>query len=358
MRRHLYAVASGFLFGLAILGAQTVFGENKTSKETANKHSSDALQPITPRSKKAGNKGIKWLLKVQKTSGAWSCEPDSPPSVAITSLAMLSLLSRGVTVDGSGKRSKALRKGLDWLLNRPAHGRGFVTTYDATGLGPIYDHASAVLLLSQIHGQSRYRMSDVKRTLEASTRFLGKLQRSNGGWGQKRSNLGITGAVYQALRSANSSGINVNADLNQARQFTKRCRLTGGGYSITPGKHNNRRYWASSAGLRILMGIGNQNAHVQKSLEELHKTRLGKEHDGKISEWDYAGLLMLVQAMLHERGSYWAAWYPMIRKQLLNKQNTDGSWEVEYCKECRGFATSVAVLFLRAPYLLLPIFQR
>jgi len=361
MRKGLHVTLPALLAAGLFLIALGASGEDQSQpagKPSASRPPVPDIDAVTPKTRKAARKGDRWLFDVQKPSGAWSCEPDSPPSVSITSLAMLALVSRGASVDGTGPRSRALRKGLDWILDRPAHGSGFVSTYDATGLGPIYDHANAVLLLSQLHGQINYRAGDVRRTLEDAVSFLGRLQWESGGWGQQRAQLGITGAVYQALRSANSSGIRVNADLSKARAFTRDCRTEDGGFSLTPSGGDSRAYWATSSGLRILMGVGDMDEYVRESFKRLQTRKLGSAHDSEISEWDYASLMMLVQAMLHERGRFWANWFPMIRKQLLTRQNKDGSWEVEYCKQCRGFATSVAILFLRSPYLLLPIFQR
>jgi hypothetical protein len=54
-------------------------------------------------------------------------------------------------------------------------------------------------------------------------------------------------------------------------------------------------------------------------------------------------------------GDYWAAYYPMIRDQLVSRQNkTDGSWSGEAGTD---YATAMALIILQMPNRYLPVFH-
>jgi hypothetical protein len=56
-------------------------------------------------------------------------------------------------------------------------------------------------------------------------------------------------------------------------------------------------------------------------------------------------------------GRYWDAYYPTIRKDLVESQRAKGFWD-NYEGPGENFATAVAVIILQIPYNYLPIFQR
>ncbi len=283
----------------------------------------------------------------------------------MTSLAILALMSDGSSPRiGRKKKQESLRAALTWILKKAGETKGYVRAHDATGIAfPMYGHALAVLMLSQVHGEIRFRSRKIRNELEETTRFLEKKQRSNGGWGMKRPNMGVTGTVYQALRAADSNGISLkHANLDKTISFVRKSYVDGGGFGMSPRSTTEKRlFWTTSSGLRILLGTGETEKSrkmINRSINRIRGRKLGADYKGKTSEWDYAGLLTVVQAFIHRKGEDYRFWYPRIRKQLLDLQNPDGSWEIEYCKKCRAFATSMAVIFLRAPNLLLPIFQK
>jgi hypothetical protein len=54
---------------------------------------------------------------------------------------------------------------------------------------------------------------------------------------------------------------------------------------------------------------------------------------------------------------YWEPYFQELRRELLDMQNSDGSWPNEQGPG-PNFGTAVAVLILEIPYRFLPIFQR
>jgi len=59
--------------------------------------------------------------------------------------------------------------------------------------------------------------------------------------------------------------------------------------------------------------------------------------------------------MYQAGGQYWAKWWPAIRKDLLKKQQGDGSWSGE---GGGMYGTAMACVILCIPYNYLPILQR
>ena len=55
-------------------------------------------------------------------------------------------------------------------------------------------------------------------------------------------------------------------------------------------------------------------------------------------------------------GDYWKEWYPLIRDELLSRQNTDAaSWLDQICSH---YGTAMACIILQVPNNYLPILQK
>ena len=61
-----------------------------------------------------------------------------------------------------------------------------------------------------------------------------------------------------------------------------------------------------------------------------------------------------VQAMFLAGGDYWGSYYPMIRDQLIAKQQTDGSWQGDFTPE---YATAMSLIILQVPNRYLPVYS-
>ena len=98
-----------------------------------------------------------------------------------------------------------------------------------------------------------------------------------------------------------------------------------------------------------------------KSADKVIKHTIASEYGGSISEWDYLAAFYATHAFIIEKdqggGEFWKQWFPKIRDYLVKKQNPDGSWTVEYCMQCRAFATALSLLILQAPMRTLPMWQ-
>ena len=64
-----------------------------------------------------------------------------------------------------------------------------------------------------------------------------------------------------------------------------------------------------------------------------------------------------MQAFFVAGGNHWTKYFRLIKKELLENQNKDGSWPCE-TGPGEAFSTAIATLILQIPYQYLPIFQR
>jgi hypothetical protein len=314
----------------------------------------------------AARRGIEWLVRTQNSDGLWGCERSGAPSTAITGMSILALLASGSTPSG-GPQALQIRRAIDRLmaLQTPS---GQITRYDSTGMGIFYDHSCATLALAEVYGMRHGLdvMQDVHDALALAVRFMYSSQNEDGGWGPtglgSPSDIAMTSSVWMALRAAQNAGIAIEtARADKVEEFVLKCADARGGFRMAPinmAGGGGHVFYPTSAGLRILMGIGKRNLpEAEKGLELLLAKKLGDDYRSRISEWDYCGAFFAVQAMMHEGDTFWRRWWPRMRDQLLGLQNPDGSWTIQYCTCCRAYATALSVLVLQAPERLLPIFQ-
>ncbi len=344
---------------IVVLAALTLpWGPSVSTQETP-------LQEVTPDQIRSTDHGMRWLVANQNRDGLWGCEKSGAPSTAITGLAILALLASGSTPT-AGPHAESIRRAIDRLVAIQVKS-GAITRFDSTGMGIFYDHSCATLALAEAYGMRRTSegFSAIRESLERALEYLYGVQNSDGGWGPQgrgsRSDIAITCSVWMALRSARNAGMTVrSASIEKLEEFVRTCALPRGGFAEHPQVRGGGglMFYPTSAGLRILWGMGRGNlAETEKGMAALLKMRLGQEHGGRISEWDYCGAFYAVQAMMHEGATYWKTWWPPFRDRLVQIQNADGSWTIEYCLCCRAYATALALLVLQAPKRLLPLYQ-
>ncbi|MBI4616111.1 MAG: terpene cyclase/mutase family protein [Planctomycetes bacterium] len=317
---------------------------------------------LTPETRRSVDKGVQWLVENQNRDGSWGCQMNQAPATAITGLACLALMSDGSTPN-RGRHRKAIAKGLRWILS-VAREDGSITANDAIGLGLLYDHAAATLMLAELYGMDAEAKEDkeIKDKLLKAVQFMGRSQNGDGGWGSQpsgTSDIAITGMMFVALRAAHNAGIATDhASLDRLLAFVRSCQDTSGTFNQYPGMGDGGRlFYPTSAGLRVLVGMGEGDSKkVQQGCEWMVARRLGEDYGGQVSEWDYAGAFFAIQAVFPDR-AYFDKWYPTMREQLMQIQHPTGYWEIQYCSCCRAYATAISLILLQAPLKILPLFQ-
>ena len=121
----------------------------------------DGAPELTAEASKAIDKGLEFLLTVQKEDGSWDSDGKGGHAVAITSLSLMAFMSKA-HFPGFGPYGEQLDRGMKWLL-KGAKGRpdGYLGTV-------MYEHGLATLALSEIWGMARDPEDDdaVQKALE------------------------------------------------------------------------------------------------------------------------------------------------------------------------------------------------
>jgi hypothetical protein len=193
------------------------------------------------------------------------------------------------------------------------------------------------------------------------------VQLESGGWwyqpdraAGRTSDISVTICQTMALRAARGAGINVpQKTIDKAIDCVKRAAQPDGGFAYqVPEKGQaggGSAFPRSAAGVCILYGLGQYAAKETKNgLEYLRKQPPGGKSGGFMGHYFYAQYYA-AQAMYQAGDEYWAKWWPAIRKDLMSKQNADGSWQGDAGV---NYGTGMACIILCIPYRYLPILQR
>lgn len=265
--------------------------------------------------------------------------------------------------DGStherGPHKESIQRGLTWLKDKGTRQKdGFMSAFDSTGMGNVFEHGTAVLALAHLYGMVKESdSSEIKEKLKLGVRLLEKMQNSDGGWPKipngGQSDPGVTAMCYMAMRAAARSGVQSDkADLKKLKKLAK----TGSSIQDMYGAP----IYTTGAYLRILYGLGyKDDEDTQKILKSVVKFN-HNYRGGGLSEWDYVGFYFATAALFHdEKSDDWKTWYKNTRDYLIKSQIKEGKekgyWIIQYCLNCKVFATDLALLCLMMPERLLPV---
>ena len=159
-----------------------------------------------------------------------------------------------------------------------------------------------------------------------------------------------------ALRAARDAGIKVEKDvIDKAIVYVRQCQNPDGGFSymLTPGGGGGSAFPRSAAGVAALYYAGVfQGNDLKKGLEYVKQFTPGKGDAGNEGHYFY-GNYYAVQCMFLAGGDWWAEWYPAIRDELCDRQQTGGYWDGDFSQD---YATSMALIILQMPNRYLPVY--
>lgn len=311
----------------------------------------DTFIELTPASEQAIAAALKYLADTQLPSGAWNSSYG--PNVGVSSLCMLAFLATG-NVPQQGKYAEVLDRGLNWILSN-AQTSGLICYEEGASHGPMYEHALATLLLSELYGMSE--RPEIPAAIQLAVSVIINAQNAEGGWRYQPYNrdadISVTVMQILALRGAQRAGMVVpSKTIEQAVQYVKRCADRGGGFLYQTGS-GQPNYARTGAGVCSLEVCGEYDCdEVRRGLDYLIANigqRVQNEH------YHY-GTYYAAQAVYQAKDERrWQQWFPPMREQMLSLQQPDGSWQSETGP---AYATSTMVLALAIPYRYLPIYQR
>ena len=337
-------------------GFQTAVAAGKLDsiikKTEVQQTSSDGAPELNEEASKAIERGLKYLISVQKKDGSWDSNGAGGREIAITSLSLMAFMANA-QFPGFGPYGKNLDRAKDFLMKKAKSRKdGYLGS-------TMYEHGLATLALSEIWGMTKDRKDDdaVQKALEAAVEVIKRSQNPGGGWRyQPKADGGedssVSAMVFIALASARQAGVMVeNEVIDKFRKYVKGAKDgKTGGFSYAP-NGNGGTSIACTAGI----AYAGQLAGLRGTEVIDGAIRLLKKQDnifGNAGHYYYTHYYAL-QAMIQAGDKEYNAWYPQIRDSLIGKQLADGAWHKK-----EKYATPIAVIILSAPHRYIPIYQR
>lgn len=315
---------------------------------------------ITPELDEAVARGLQYLAKEQAEDGSFGSGRYGK-NIAVTALACLAFMADG-SVPGRGPYAKQVENGLEFVLRSSAE-TGLLAA-DSTN-GPMYGHGFAALFLGEIYGMTKgggetALSTRVHDALVKACRLIERSQNNEGGWRYNPvpydADVSVTICQIMALRSARNAGIEIPKEtIDRAVEYVRLCQNADGGfrYQANPGVSAWPR---SAAGVASLYYAGiYEGDDIARGLGYLTATALPGATRSSEAHYFY-GHYYAVQTMYLAGGDDWARWWPAIRRELLDRQQRDGSWMDPSVGPAYG--TSMALIILQMPKRFLPIFQK
>lgn len=320
-------------------------------------------------------RGLMWLAKVQKPSGAWEIDGNHKSLIAGTGIALLPFLAAGQTHKGGAKETGAGRyvknvdSGLKFLTGKQRGDGSF------DGSAGMYDHAIATMALCEAYGMTsdpRLRPA-AQRALE----YIIKAQHTGGGWRYAPNSPGdtsVTGWQIQALKSGLLAGLSVPKDV--ATKSTQFLDHVSGGQGSQKGATYGYTDAGSSPALsavgllcRQYLGWGPKNPKLTAGVDYLKQTPpRDLKNAGDTRPMDYYYYYYATQVLHFYGGADWFEfWNPRMRDWLISLQvrgnpTNDGSWNPDggHTGSAGGrlVCTCLALLTLEVYYRHLPLYKR
>lgn len=311
---------------------------------------------FTPEVRKTVDRALAFLAHHQNADGSFgTCGYQG--NVGITGLAALAFVTAGHRPDATA-RGKVVGKALDFILSQEnvAGGHpGFLHNPKASPHGPMYNHGFATLLLACVHGtiKDKKQAARVEETLGRAVKLIVESQNREGGWrytpDSRDADITVTTCQMASLLAARKAGIEVpDRTIDQGIAYVKKCqdRDSGAFRYMTIGAPSLFAFARTAAGVLVLQRAGlDKKDEVKKGLAYLVKNRPGAKI-GRPEMHYFFGHYYAAAAMHHAGGEPWKEWYTAIRKELLERQGPDGSWQDQIDQH---YATALACIVLLAP---------
>lgn len=312
-------------------------------------------QEINDRQRAAVEKGLAWLAAHQNANGSFgAADTTYGAQSAVSALSGLAFMSAGNLPD-RGKYGQVVRNTVLYITG-VAQESGLLSADSLHAV--MYSHGFATLFLGEVDGMSGDLNDLVREKLQRAVRLIERTQNKEGGWRYQPvaddADISVTIAEIMALRSARDAGIHVDKTvIDKAIAYVERCQNPDGGFSYmaNPGGGGSA-FERSAAGVDALYYSGIfQGDRITRGLHYIARFRPGR--NVTLSHYFY-GQYYAVQAMFLAGGDYWKTWYPLIRDELCDRQQADGSWSGEISPE---YCTAMALIVLQMPNRYLPVFN-
>jgi hypothetical protein len=317
---------------------------------------------LTPEVKTAVKKGLDWLAKTQAQNGSFTGRSGGygdGTMPGIVGLAGIAFMADGNMPD-EGPHGKVVSKALEYVL-KSEQDSGLIPG------GQMYGHGFATLFLAEAYGQaandSRFETTDelrLKEKLQKAVALILKSQNSQGGWRYNPSpqdaDISVTICQVMALRAARNAGITVPGSvIDKAIDYVKKSQEGDGGFAYMLNSRGSE-FPRSAAGVACLYYLGEYGSKERENGIKYLMNQIPGSGQGRGGESHFFyGNYYATQAMFMAGGNAWEKYWPAIRKELLQRQSSNGSWNGDAGDV---YATSMALIMLQVPNRLLPILQK
>lgn len=320
---------------------------------------------------KAIERGLEYLLSVQREDGSFACKHGE--TTALPALAAMACLAKG-HVPGDAKYGLLIDRSLDYILSHHDETGYFGAKFRNNGGhevdGKMYAHAISTLLLTEVSGMvSRERQAQIDAALPRATKIIldaqaiRKDRNATGGWQYTptttQSDTSCSGWCLMALRSARLNGAPVpEKAISAAVDYMHRHHDKELGCF---GYQNTRNYSTTltGAGILCLELCGRHDDPDSRSAARFLMNVYRDPEKGMLrQEYAFYGMYYASQGLFQLGGENWKEFSEWMYATWLPRQRMDGSWTGRGNEDSPVYATSMIILAFAVPYRQLPVYQR
>lgn len=307
-------------------------------------------------------KSLRWLKNNQKPDGSWG-DRNKP---AMTGLALLAYFGHCET-PVSEEFGDSCMKGIVYLVNVGMKNDGKMASNFTENSWP-YEHAIATYALGEAATfckELKVEVPSLMEVTEKAGQYIIDNQHENGGWSylyttkppKDHADLSVAGWQIQALKACSHTGIKYNrmaTCISKGLDYVNKCQHDSGGFgyqfrlddkkgTISVNDPEKKYFTLTGVGMLCnqMWGKGNRAEVSKGSKYILEHTKF----DYNTEFCDLYGHYYESQAMMQVGGKAWTEYNDLVRDQLLNNQEEDGSWKAPGGGKKQGDLRAVAASF-------------
>lgn len=351
--RKLIAFTLALIVALAITkSVAPVMGEISAGNALITRDSAENSVKIAPAHRQSVNRGMDWLLSVQRGNGMVGGDIGQPVDLSCTAMLGMALLAEGNTLHG-GPHSRELARTLEAVLTLveglPAEPKEPIeVTLVQRKIGLYADRFLTALFLGEIHGESGPYDEEVRSALERLTNDISRAQGKDGTWGSK-SWAPVLGTVlgWESLRSSASCGLRVDA----SAQLAGEALLAMLRRDLQQQDSWMHEFYKKASSIRVLYSLNYRDdpAFLDCLRQTIHFAQSDRRPFVQAGGEEFLAFFLITECLMHESRGAGPEWYGIVSDRLVEVQNADGSWTGHHCIVNRTFCTAAALLTLQAP---------